>query len=42
MLQEFEQGDDFTMCDGCGDENSMWERVGVPVEEDLEDDGLGF
>lgn len=26
--QEFEAGDDFTICDLCGDENAGWEPVG--------------
>lgn len=35
--QEFEVGDDFTLCDACGDENAGWERVISEVTEE----GLG-
>ena len=36
-VQEFESGDDFTLCDACGDENAGWERSGSETAEE----GLG-
>ena len=35
--QEFEVGDDFTLCDLCGDENAGWELVSSEAAEE----GLG-
>lgn len=38
--QEFEAGDDFTICDLCGDENAGWEPLaGEGAEEELAGSG---
>ena len=33
-VQEFEGGDDFTLCDTCGDEAAGWEVVGSGEDEE--------
>lgn len=35
-VQPFETGDDFTICDECGDESSGWESAVGAREEGLE------
>lgn len=38
-VQEFEGGDDFSICDACGDDTAGWERkASASVEEGLGDE----
>jgi len=39
-VQEFEGGDDFTICDACGDDTAGWEpRWSEAAEEGLSEEG---
>ena len=39
--QEFEAGDDFAICDACGDEGAGWEpQAAEGAEEGLGEEGL--
>lgn len=41
-VEVFEEGDDFTLCDACGDEAAGWEIVGSDSDdESLKDESLG-